>query len=110
MRKLLASISMIALFIVYAPACHHEAPVEPRPQPAVITDSNYCRSAGENLYKRGCISDKDKFTRLGKSFEQFCKETQLEGHVWLNPKCLAEIEPNTLRECEDLVNTCTNSK
>ncbi len=100
MKKILVSI----LFIL---ACN-DSKVPPRPTP-VVTDLDYCKAAGQNLKDKGCINDDMSFTRKGVSFEQFCKDTGNAG-VHLNPKCLANIKPKTLNECEVMMEDCTGSR
>lgn len=73
---------------------------KPRPTP-VVTDNNFCKNAQNNLLKLNC--EEGKPTKKGKTFEQFCLETQENG-VFLNPRCLSNIT-----NCSEIDN-CTNSK
>jgi len=100
--KNIMSICMV-LFLI---ACDHKVP--PRPTP-VVQDVEYCKAAGDNLQQKGCINDANSFTRKGKSFELFCQETAKAG-VHLNPKCLANINPKSLKECEIMMDDCTGSR
>lgn len=76
-------------------------PVGPHPTP-IVTDSASCEAAQANLLAEegtpmakanglhhGCAEGEP--TKKGKSFAQFCMETQKSG-IALYPKCLAKID------------------
>lgn len=102
MKKILMSI----LFVLACDNSSHKVP--PRPTP-VVQDVDYCKAAGDNLQQKGCINNASSFTQKGKSFELFCQETASAG-VHLNPKCLANINPKSLKECEIMMDDCTGSR
>lgn len=87
-------------------ACDNKTP--PRPTP-VVKDTELCEAAGRNLKRNQCIEDDKNFTKLGKSFKQFCEETHNAG-VYLNPSCLANISATDKGDCLDQMDTCTYSK
>lgn len=72
----------------------------PAPEP-VTQDIQLCATAETNLKKLKCIPE-GAYTKKGKTFTQFCEETQKNG-VFLNPKCLS-----TITECNKM-KSCTNS-
>ena len=85
----------------------------PPKQPPVVTDTEMCGKAEENL-KVLVQQDKDPDgdcayllkpgVRTQDSFELFCKNTQSEGGVFLNPRCISEIKHCSLLDC------CTQTK
>jgi nitrous oxide reductase accessory protein NosL len=109
MKENLMKKVLVLMLFVLASACDNSShKVPPRPTP-VVTDVDYCKAAGENLQQKGCINDASSFTRKGKSFELFCQETAAAG-VHLNPKCLTNINPKNLKECEIMMDDCTGSR
>lgn len=64
-------------------------------------DIKFCSLAEKNLQKLNCVEA--QLTKKGKTFEQFCKETE-ENKIFLNAECLSIIT-----SCEE-VNNCTGSK
>jgi len=73
----------------------------PRP-PRVVEGTVMCKDAEIHLTELKCEIAKP--TKKGKSFEQFCKETQDAG-IFINPKCLT-----TVNNCEEAVDICTGSR
>lgn len=107
MKNILVVFMLSFVSLVYG--CRgSESKTAPRPNPKVV-DSNLCESAGKNLETRGCIPDATHFTKRGLSFKEFCENTQNE-QIWLNPKCLSEIQPKDMAECRDMIDVCTYSK
>lgn len=87
MKKLFTAIILISFSILII-QCRNSVP----PHPAIeVHDSEYCPAAQTNLIKLGCIDKSGIYTKKGKSFDQFCEETQNIGEVFINPKCLSEI-------------------
>jgi hypothetical protein len=76
--------------------------IPPTPTPLVI-DSEYCGEAEVHLKEIACIPKNEPYTKRGKSFKQFCEETQENG-VFLNPKCLT-----TVNSCEE-IDYCTMTR
>lgn len=64
-------------------------------------DIKFCSLAEKNLQKLECAEGKP--TKKGKTFEEFCKETE-ENKIFLNAECLS-----TITSCQE-VNQCTGSK
>ena len=62
-----------------------------------------CLSAENHLKELDCISKTNPFTKKGKSFGEFCEETQENG-IKLNTSCLINI-----KACDEM-DICTNSK
>ena len=58
--------------------------------PATVQDTNLCPAADANLQRLACIPVGQPYTLKGKSFTEFCQETQNNG-VYINPKCLSQI-------------------
>ena len=71
----------------------------PRPI-KIVKDSELCKAAEIHLLELKCEIGQP--TKKGKSFEQFCKETQ-EAGVFINPRCLVET-----KTCD--TDVCTGSK
>jgi hypothetical protein len=67
----------------------------------VVVDTDLCGAAQANLQKLGCISTTDPYTTKGKSFEEFCRETQ-NNQIFINPRCLSSVQ-----SCQEM-NGCTN--
>ncbi len=102
MANKMKSLALITFFTLIVPNCDSiQQPVQPKPVEEV-RDSAYCDLAETHLKQLKCIPD-GAFTKKGKSFSDFCQETQING-VFVNPKCLSEIV-----SC-DQMDVCTNSK
>lgn len=100
---MLKSIILILSLLLLAPDCSGpvtQKPVQPKPTP-IVTDTEQCDLAQINLLRLRCPEGNP--TKKGKTFSDFCKETQNNG-IFLNPKCLA-----TLTDCSQ-IDSCTNSK
>ena len=82
-------------------ACGSES-VMPHKTPEV-KDTEKCEAAEQHLKELTCIPTDKPYTKRGKSFTQFCQETQNAG-VFINPVCLSEV-----KSCDE-VDCCTNSK
>lgn len=60
-------------------------------------DMGYCAEAEKNLLKLDCKEGKP--TKRGKTFYQFCQETESNG-IFLNAQCLTKITNcNQINEC-----------
>lgn len=70
----------------------------PRPEP-VVKGTDYCSAAEKHLLAIHCSEGNP--TKKGKSFTDFCKETQQNG-IFLNPECLSKIT-----SC-DQIDACEN--
>jgi hypothetical protein len=71
------------------------------PEPVIpdVKGSEWCDEAEKNLLALGC--EEGQPTKKGKSFTDFCVETQKEGGIDLNPKCLASI-----KRCDEIDKVC----
>ena len=98
MMKHLGSV-LFFLFVPFA-ACQVPNDFAPIPTPEV-KDTDACDAAGQRLEELHCKEASP--TKQGKSFAQFCKETQAAG-IFLNPVCLSKIT-----NCNQ-VNCCTNTE
>ena len=72
----------------------------PAPTP-IVKDTDYCEAAGKRLEELKCKESVP--TKTGKTFAEFCRETQNAG-IYLNPVCLSKIT-----NCNQ-VNCCTNTE
>lgn len=97
MKKLISLFVLLSLFIG-CDSCLQPPPSRPTP---IVTDTDYCQAAEDNLIKLGCQEGRP--TKTGKKFAAFCLETQQNG-VFLNPKCLS-----TIKYCGE-IDSCTGSK
>lgn len=70
----------------------------PEPVTPEVSGSSLCASAERNLLALGC--EEGKPTKKGKSFTQFCEETQANG-IDLHPGCLSKIT-----RCEQMDKEC----
>lgn len=107
MYKIINLLIISSMFLVYV-GCNNGTKVPPHPN-FVPTDTELCELAGKNLVVNKCIQDDKTFTKRGKSFKEFCEETQNNG-IWLNPKCLSNIKADNVSSCQDQMNACTYSK
>lgn len=75
------------------------------PDPVVpnVKGSEWCSAAEKNLQALGC--EEGKPTKRGKSFTEFCVETQKEGGIDLHPKCLS-----TVKSCDEIDKVCAWNK
>jgi len=84
-------ICRILLFLILLPNCagnhNNSSPIGPIPTP-IVRDQEYCEAAQKNLNDLRC--ELGNPTKRGKSFAQFCRETQDNG-VSVYPKCLSII-------------------
>lgn len=71
------------------------------PEPVIpeVKGSEWCDDAEKNLLALGC--EEGQPTKKGKSFTDFCVETQRDGGIDLNPKCLASI-----KSCDEIDKVC----
>lgn len=103
MKRLILSILFISgVFVACAP--YNGGATLPLSTPhstPEVQDTNLCSAAELNLKKYSCIPNDKPYTAKGKSFTQFCQETQNNG-IFLNPKCLSE-----LTDC-GVISSCTN--
>ena len=86
------------LLLVTLVACHTYGPVLP-PMPTTPTDTN-CAGACEHLRVLGC--EEGAPLPDGTTCEQFCKETQKQGHA-LRPSCVMKLKscsPMAMEECQ----------
>lgn len=88
-------------FACCALGCPSE-PVVPEPVVPKVEGSEWCEPAQKNLLALGC--EEGQPTKEGKSFSDFCKETQANG-IDLNPKCLASIHA-----CDQIDKVCAWKK
>lgn len=74
------------LFLVLLPflGCY-PPPMYPDPTPEVM-DSDACAVASKNIQ---LVCPAVYMTPAGKPFYEFCVETQVDEHIFLNPSCLA---------------------
>lgn len=77
-------------------------PVVPDPKIPQVKGSEWCERAEKNLLALGC--EEGQPTKEGKSFTEFCKETQANG-IDLNPQCLANIS-----SCDQVDQVCAWKK
>lgn len=82
--------------------CNPTETQTPARPPRIVTDSDLCKAAEIHLTELKCEIAKP--TKKGKSFEQFCKETQDAG-IFINPKCLSAAT-----NCGEAIDVCTGSK
>lgn len=87
--KRLLTIPLLFILSLSCNGCPPDPSVPPHPTPTV-QDTDKCGAAEVNLKKLKCIPVDKPYTKKGKSFTQFCEETQAAG-IFLNPKCLSEI-------------------
>jgi len=65
--------------------------VEPKPAP-IPEDTDMCLAAEQNLEKRQCrdrAGDPMWVNKDGERFQKTCETAQVEGRIFLNPKCVA---------------------
>lgn len=74
-------------FLLFLFSCVGRDPFVPSP---VTKDVESCRSAETHLKELRCIPVEFPYTKRGKSFTQFCEETQNSG-VYVNPTCLSHV-------------------
>lgn len=76
----------------------------PKPTP-VVKETDYCSAAERRLLQLHCSEGNP--TKRGKTFTQFCYETQNNG-IFLNPKCLAQITGcEQIESCDNASNDIT---
>lgn len=101
MKQHVAQLALLSLLLLGFD-CNPAPPTPVRPQPTpVVTDSDWCEKAQENLLRLQCAEGEP--TKKGKSFAEFCRETQENG-IFLNPRCLAGID-----RCQ-MIASCTPTK
>jgi len=80
----------LAAALLALPGC--PAPVEPKPAP-IPKDTDMCLAAEQGLERMQCLDragDPMWVNRNGERFRQICENAQLEGRVFLNPRCVAD--------------------
>lgn len=92
---------LLSALLVFAglPGCPAPERVVPEPVVPEVKDSEWCAAAEKNLLALGC--EEGKPTKRGKSFTDFCVETQKEGGIDLHPKCLS-----TVKSCDEIDRVC----
>lgn len=73
--------------------------VVPEPVIPKVQGSEWCDDAEKNLLALGC--EEGQPTKKGQSFTEFCLDTQKNGGIDLNPKCLA-----TIKSCDEIDKVC----
>lgn len=96
MNRFILFVVLLTTIVACKPA---QYPPPPRPTP-VVTDTQYCDAAEENLNKLGCPEGKP--TKRGTRFGKLCRELHENG-IFVNPQCLA-----TIITCS-AVDVCTNT-
>jgi hypothetical protein len=91
---LLSPLSLSALL-----GCPPYERVVPEPEIPQVQGSEWCDDAEKNLLGLGC--EEGQPTKKGKSFTEFCLDTQKNGGIDLNPKCLA-----TIKSCDEIDKVC----
>lgn len=86
------------LLVVGLLGCTSER-VIPEPVIPKVEGSEWCDDAERNLLALGC--EEGQPTKKGKSFTEFCLDTQQNGGIDLNPKCLA-----TIKSCDEIDKVC----
>jgi hypothetical protein len=81
------------------PGCLEGERVVPEPVVPQVKGSEHCAAAEKNLLALGC--EEGKPTKRGKSFTDFCVETQREGGIDLHPECLS-----TVKSCDEIDKVC----
>ena len=97
--KKLSAILMILSGFIFINCGPLNSTMPPHATPAV-QDTEFCAAADAHLVSLSCVSN--PYTKRGKTFTQFCQETQAAG-IYLNPKCLS-----TVTSC-DQINQCTGT-
>jgi hypothetical protein len=95
---LLFALSVVGLF-----GCGAPEHVVPEPIVPTVKGSEWCDEAEKNLLALGC--EEGRPTKRGKSFTEFCLETQQDGGIDLNPQCLA-----TIKSCDEVDKVCAWKK
>lgn len=89
MKKIIVAAFLLSFALI---AC-------PNGPPPIIDTNGDCKTAETHLKQLGCIPKNIPYTVKGKSFEQFCTETMLNG-INLNPGCLSNITAcNQMNSC-----------
>ena len=99
--KRLCLLGLLCVFSAIFPAACAGSDVIPEPVIPVVTGSEWCERAEKNLLALGCPEGEP--TKKGKSFAEFCRETQENG-ISVNPECLAGI-----KSC-DAISACDGGK
>jgi hypothetical protein len=94
LRSLLA-LSFALVGLLGCPTGHYI----PEPEIPEVKGSEWCDDAEKNLLALGC--EEGQPTKRGKSFTEFCIDTQKNGGIDLNPKCLA-----TIKSCDEIDKVC----
>ena len=77
------------IFLLFIIGCSNAHLNGPHATP-VVTDTDKCQLAEIHLKELKCIPTDQPYTKKGKSFTQFCQETQANG-IFINPKCLSDL-------------------
>jgi hypothetical protein len=92
---------LIILFSILLISCASNKDYLPHANPITL-DNDYCAAAELNLKTLKCIPEDKPYTKKGKSFSEFCIDTQING-IFINPKCIS-----TIQSCEDFTkDVCT---
>lgn len=101
MNKLAKSLLVIITGGLFLTSVHCQTAYSPPHPTPIVNDTNFCDAAQTNLLKLNCSLGQP--TAKGKSFGDFCRETQNNG-IEIDPKCLAGIT-----DCEQ-IQACTPNK
>lgn len=81
---------VLGVFLLILTGC--PAPPKPPPEPK---DTDWCKAAEQTLERLQCKDSHDNpmwVNKRGERFQETCEQAQIEGLIFLNPKCVAEAK------------------